>query len=227
MATKYTSKLANERVLVLGGTSGIGFCVVEAALEHGARVIIASSKQSKLDQTVARLKKSYPTQTEKQPILTHVCDLSDIPNLNANLESLLQAATVDGTIKLNHIVTTAGNAVHVPVLTDVTAEDIYRSMDVRLVAPFVLAKHIPQYVEQSTKSSFTVTGGMFSRRPYPGCALLATVTSAVEGLARGLAQDLKPVRVNAVAPGAVLTELHSGHSQEALDALLQQFEMVP
>lgn len=221
--TKYTSKLANQHVLVLGGTSGIGFCVAEAALEHGARVIIASSKQSKLDKTVARLKESYPTQTEQQPILAYVCDLSDIRNLDTNLDSLLRAATVGGTVKLNHIVTTAGNAVNVPALSDVTVEDIYRSMDVRLVAPSILAKYIPKYVEKSSKSSFTVTGGMFSRRPYPGCTLLATVTSAVEGLARGLAQDVKPVRVNAVAPGAVLTEHHSGHSPEALDDLLKQF----
>ncbi|KAJ5155147.1 NAD(P)-binding protein [Penicillium capsulatum] len=223
MATKYTTKLSQQRVLILGGTSGIGFCVAEAALEHGARVIIASSQRSKLDQTLARLNQSYPAQAAEQPILTHVCDLSDIPNLEANLESLLQAATDDGAVKLNHIVTTAGNAVNVPALADVTAEDIYRSMDVRLVAPSILAKYIPKYVEQSPQSSFTITGGMFSRRPHPGCTLLATVTSAIEGLARGLAHDVKPVRVNAVAPGAVLTGLHSGHSQEELNALVQRF----
>ena len=223
MGTKYTSKLTNQRVLILGGTSGIGFCVAEAALEHGAMVIIASSNQSKLDQTVARLQKTYPTQVAKHPIITHVCDLSDIPNLDSNLESLLRVATADGTRKLNHVVTTAGNAVRLPPLADVTPEDVYRIMDVRLVAPAILAKYIPKYVEQSTASSFTLTGGMFGRKPAPGWALGAAVTSGVEGLARGLAQDVKPVRVNTVAPGAVLTELHSTHSKENLDVLLQHF----
>jgi NAD(P)-dependent dehydrogenase (short-subunit alcohol dehydrogenase family) len=43
MSTKYASKLQNKRMLVLGGTSGIGFCVAEASVESGAVVIVASS----------------------------------------------------------------------------------------------------------------------------------------------------------------------------------------
>ena len=60
MAPKYISKLQGKRVLVLGGTSGIGFCVAEAAVEHGATVIISSSRQAKIDNTIQRLTSSYP-----------------------------------------------------------------------------------------------------------------------------------------------------------------------
>ncbi|KAJ5089820.1 hypothetical protein N7532_008504 [Penicillium argentinense] len=225
MATslKYTSKLANQRVLVLGGTSGIGFCVAEAALEHGAHLVISSSNQEKLDRTVKRLKESYPSQTEKQTITTHVCDLSDAVSLDANIQSLFQAATNGGTVKLNHVVTTAGDMLKRPSLEEVTPEIIYSGMNVRFVAPAIMAKYIQKYVEPSTSSSFTVTGGVRSHKPAPGWSVVSAVGSAVEGLARGLAVDLKPIRVNVVSPGAVHTELFSLFPKEQLDAMLEFF----
>lgn len=226
MATpgKYTSKLANQRVLVLGGTSGIGYCVAEAALEHGAQIIISSSNPSKLDKTVARLKDAYPTQTEKQPITTHVCDLSDSANLDTNLESLFKAVTSNGAIKLNHVVTTAGDALELPPLDQITPDLVNRGMNVRFVAPAVMAKYIQQYVERSPASSFTMTGGVRGRKPALGWSLATAVSTAVEGLARGLALDLKPIRVNVVAPGAVHTELFAAFPTEQLDAMIQHFK---
>lgn len=221
---KYTNKLAGQRVLILGGTSGIGFGVAEAALEHGANLVISGSKQSKLDKTVERLKEAYPTQTQKQTIATHVCDLSDAANLDANFEALFQAATVGGTVKLNHVVTTAGDALQLPPLTGITADVVQTSMNVRFVAPAVMAKYIPKYVENSPASSFTMTGGVRGRKPAPGWSLATAVSCAAEGLARGLALDLKPIRVNVVSPGAVHTELFSGFPKEQLDVMLQMFK---
>lgn len=219
---KYTSKLANQHVLILGGTSGIGFCVAEAALEHGANIAISSFNQSKLDKTVARLKEAYPTQSEKQRITTHVCNLADVANLDANLEALFQAATNGGAIKLNHVVTTAGDALQLPAVSEITPESIYSSMNVRFIAPAMMAKYVAKYVESSPTSSFTMTGGMRSHKPAPGWSLVTAVGSAVEGLGRGLAVDLKPIRVNVVSPGAVHTELFSNFPQEALGAILQK-----
>ena len=52
MSTRYTDKLDSQRVLVIGGSTGIGFAVAQAALEHGAHVIISSSNQSKIDAAI-------------------------------------------------------------------------------------------------------------------------------------------------------------------------------
>ncbi|OOF98735.1 hypothetical protein ASPCADRAFT_162396 [Aspergillus carbonarius ITEM 5010] len=224
MTPKYTNKLAGQRVLVLGGTSGIGFCVAEAALEHGADLVISSSSQTKLDKTVARLKEAYPTQTEKQTIITHVCDLSDSAQLDANFEALFQAATLDGTKKLNHVVTTAGDALLLPPLSGVTADLFQRGMNVRCVAPAVMAKYLEKYVENSPSSSFTLTSGVRGSRPAPGWSVMTAVCAAVEGLARGLAVDLKPIRVNVVSPGAVYTEIFAKLPKEQLDGILEAFK---
>lgn len=72
--SKFFSKLANTRVLVLGGSTGIGKAVAEGALEHGAIVIISSSSESKLAATVDDMVKRYPDR--KDYITSHVCDLS-------------------------------------------------------------------------------------------------------------------------------------------------------
>ncbi|KAJ5759632.1 NAD(P)-binding protein [Penicillium odoratum] len=222
--SKYTSKLANQRVLILGGSSGIGFAVAEAAIEYGAHIILCSSNQSKLDNAVARLKAAYPTQTSTQTIITHVCDLSDAANLDTALETLFQVATVNGAHKLNHIVTTAGDGVNVPPLDQTDAQTAYKGMNVRLVAPIVMAKFIPKYVESSPSSSFTLTGGVRGRKPGPGWSVVTAVSAGIEGLARGLALDLAPVRVNTVAPGAVNTELFASIPEGMREQVFNSFK---
>lgn len=220
---KYISKLANQRILILGGTSGLGYCVAEAALEHGAHLVLSSSNQSKLDKAVARLKEAYPTQSKTQSIITQVCDLSDAANLDANLESLFKTATSNGTVKLNHVVSTAGDALKMPSLDQFTPDLVTSGMQVRFIALAVMAKYIEKYVEPSPASSFTMTSGATGRKPLPGWTMASAITSAVEGLARGLALDLKPIRVNAVSPGPVNTEFFDAFPKEQLDAMMEHF----
>jgi NAD(P)-dependent dehydrogenase (short-subunit alcohol dehydrogenase family) len=220
---KYTSKLQNSRVLIIGGTSGLGFAVAEAALEHGADIIISSSNPAKLEKTIERLKTTYPSQAEKQRIVTHACNLSEASNLDSNLEILLKAATDNGATKLNHIVFTAGDALVRPALKDITPDVINKANTVRYIAPMMLAKHISNFMEISPASSYILTGGATSHKPRPGWPLGAGLAAGVEGLMRGLAVELKPVRVNLVQPGAVHTELFAGFPAEQLDNILQSF----
>ncbi|KAF3293688.1 hypothetical protein TWF132_004646, partial [Orbilia oligospora] len=57
---KFTNKLASKNILIIGGTSGIGFAVAEASLEQDANVTIASSSPSKLQSAISRLQSAYP-----------------------------------------------------------------------------------------------------------------------------------------------------------------------
>ncbi|KAJ5700904.1 NAD(P)-binding protein [Penicillium malachiteum] len=221
-AGKHTSKLANQRVLILGGSSGLGFGVAEAAFELGAHLVLCSSNQSRLDAAAARLKEAFPTQAEKQSIVTHAVDLSDVANLDATLEALLQKATNDGANKLNHIVSSAGDGVVLSPLENINAQLIYKVMNVRLVAPATMAKFIPKYMEVSPSSSITLTSGVRGRQPLPEWSVITATCAAIEGLTRGLALDLAPIRVNAVAPGVVDTELFdylAGERDAAMQAL--------
>jgi NAD(P)-dependent dehydrogenase (short-subunit alcohol dehydrogenase family) len=222
ITSKYTSKLRNKRVLVLGGTSGIGFCVAEASIESGATVIVSSSRQPKIDTTIERIKSSYPDCEAR--ISGHACDLANTETLEQNLEDLLKFATSGGKEKLDHVVFTAGDSFALKGLVDMTVDSIQKLPTVRFVAVILLAKLlVPKYITSSAKSSITLTGGVNSTKPGAGWSVLAGWGAAIEGLVRGFAVDLKPIRVNCVAPGAVNTELVQSFAGDRLDAILKHF----
>ena len=216
---KYTSKLHNARVLVIGGTSGLGFCVAEAALEHGAQVCIAGSKQPKLDKAVSRLQSTYPDKASK--VHGHVCDLSQPEELESNIETLLKAAAAD--TKIDHIAFTAGDLLKLVPIAEATVESIQKGGTVRFLAPLLLGKLAPKYLSPGPGSSITLTGGTRSQRPAKGWTIMAAWASGIEGMIRGLAVDLAPVRVNLVRPGAVHTELFDVFHKERLEGILQGY----
>jgi NAD(P)-dependent dehydrogenase (short-subunit alcohol dehydrogenase family) len=205
LTMKYVNKLENKHILVFGATSGIGFCVAEACVEFGARVTISGSNQERLDKTVQRLVESYPSSKDK--IKTAVGDLSDETTVESNIKAVLEKATDGGQDKINHIAFTAGDALKIKSVFETSIEVIRKAQVVRLLGPIMIAKHIRDYIEISPDSSFTITGGVNTSKPGPGWSVQAASGGAGEGLARGLAVDLAPVRVNLVAPGAILTEL--------------------
>ncbi|KAL8947803.1 MAG: hypothetical protein Q9222_005951, partial [Ikaeria aurantiellina] len=217
--SKYTSVLHDKHVLVLGGTSGIGFCVAEASLEYGATVCIASSKQSKLDQKIAQLKSTYPALTSK--ISGHTCDLSQPQQLESNIQSLLKRATGEGATKLDHIVFTAGDALKIVPVAETSVDAILACGNVRFLAPMILAKYAARYMSPGPASSLTLTGGTIAQRPIKGWSVTAAWGAGIEGMTRGLAVDLAPIRVNMVSPGAVKTELFEGFPKETTEAALE------
>ena len=95
-------------------------------------------------------------------------------------------------------------------------------MDVRLFSSIFLAKLAPAYMTVSSRSSITFTSGVNAAKPMAGWSVAAAGGGAREGLTRGLAVDLKPIRVNGVSPGAILTELFdtfAGGDPERLEAI--------
>ncbi|KAH6684821.1 short-chain dehydrogenase [Plectosphaerella plurivora] len=225
-ALRSTSKLQGKRVLVFGGSSGVGFSVAEAALEHGVDVIISSSNQSRLDKAVDRLVAGLESTASDSSsrISSVVCNLGDVASLKENLRAALESATVGRTRLLDHVVFTAGSPINIRPLPEMTAEAISETYFVRAIAPAVLAGLLADYIHQSVASSLTLTGGVNTHRPAPGWAPLASVGAAVEGLARGLAVDLKPLRVNVVCLGAIHTELFSAFGADQLPAALEGFK---
>lgn len=219
-ALKYTNKLQGSRILVLGASTGIGFCVAEAALEHGAHVIISSSNQKKLDNALARLQDHARAIGISPEVLSaKTCDLANPDTMEESILSLYEFATKNG--KLDHVALTAGDSLTITALEETTIQDIQKATMVRFNSAIILAKHLPKYINQAVKSSFTLTGGSNSWRPNPQWAVIAGIGGSVEAFARGAAVDLHPIRVNAVQPGAVHTELFDSIPKDRLDAVLK------
>lgn len=227
-ALKYLSKLQGQRVLIFGGASGIGFAVAEASIEHGAEVVVSGFSEAKLSTALRRLRAVdsplSPTpkgSTDRASGIT--CDLARPEGLEADLERVLNFATAHGTRLLDHVVFTAGDPLRIVRLPDASLDAVQKASLVRVAAPTMLAKLLPRFVRQSGSSSLTLTSGVTAHKPQPGWSIMIAAAGAVEALTRGLALDLSPLRVNAVSPGAVHTELFSDIPEDRLPSVLDKF----
>lgn len=209
---KYSNKLQGSRVLVIGGSSGIGFCTAEVCLEYGALVTIASSNASKVETAVSKLQASYPSARSNVHGLT--VDLSVPDSLESNLKTLFEQTVKGMGDKLDHVVYTAGDALAMMKLSDMTMDSILKAGQIRFFAPLLAAKFIPQYVKNTHESSYTITTGSISERPMPNWSVIGSYAGGHHAMVRNLALDMKPIRVNGVSPGVVDTELWSMPEEE-------------
>ncbi|KAL8686746.1 MAG: hypothetical protein Q9218_006895 [Villophora microphyllina] len=212
-AQKYINKLAGARVLVIGGTSGIGFCVAEACLENKCTVILSSSQQSKIESSISRLLKTYPSARDR--LSGHPCDLAS-PNVEDNIKSLFSKI---GTV-LDHIVFTAGDRLVTMPLKEVTLETIQRAGMVRFNGAMLLAKHAVEHLAPGPNSSLTLTTGTVSEKPIADWTVSASYAAGLHSMMRNLALDMKPTRVNLISPGAVQTELWDWIPKEQLEPMM-------
>lgn len=217
---KYLNKLQDKRVLIFGGTSGMGHAVAEALLEHGAKIVISGSNTESLQRAVGRLQKTYPD-VKSDRIVTAACDLVQTDTLEARLRELLQEVASKDPQKIDHVVFTAGN--QFDAAGGITGTDIplvHDIMAVRVYAPILIAKVIAttDYINKSASTSFTFTSGTAHARPPKAWPIISMMSGALQGLATGLAVDLAPIRVNVVNPGLFKTELASKWVPEALEA---------
>jgi NAD(P)-dependent dehydrogenase (short-subunit alcohol dehydrogenase family) len=220
MDSKYLNKLQGQRVLIVGGTKGIGYGVAEAALEFGGAVIVASSKEQNVVAAVEQLKKSYPEASER--VSGQLIDMV-AQDLEAELERAFQTITSAGG-KVDHIVETAGEGLTPITIDNATIEGLEQASRGRVAGTTILAKFARRYMHQRHTSSFTMTGGILGYKPPPGLGLVAGIAGAKDGLRRGLAVDMAPVRVNLVSPGFIhttLIEQRAGGNPEKLEEILK------
>ncbi|PVH86283.1 NAD(P)-binding protein [Cadophora sp. DSE1049] len=193
MATQKYNKLAGKHVLVIGGTSGIGFSVAEASLESGARVTISSSNPNRVRSSITSLQASYPHAT----ITGHVCDLSQ-PSLESDV-----AALFEKTGKVDHIIFTAGDSLAQMPLSSITLPSLIAAGQIRFFAPLIVAKIGSKYLTPDPESSIVLTMGAVGERPTKDWSVIASYAAGLHGMTRNLALDLRPVRVNCVLTGRV------------------------
>lgn len=184
--------LKNKRVLVIGGTSGIGLGVAIAVAERGAVPIVASRRQSSVDSALARL---------PEGAIGATVDLTD----EASLDAL--ARTVGD---IEHLVFTAGESLELASLADLTPARITGFFATRFVGALSAVRVFAPRI--AAGGSVTLTSGTAAEQPGFG-ALPVSVCGAMNALTTALAVELAPIRVNAVAPGVVRTPLWDNMSE--------------
>ncbi len=191
--------LRDQRVVILGGSSGIGFAVAECAAAEGARVVIGSSRQAKVDTAVAKL---------GQAASGHPVDVRDEAGL---------AAFFGAVGAFDHLVFTAGDwgaGVRPGPLASLDLAAAQAAPNVRFWGALAAVKHAQPHISQA--GSITLTDGLLAHRPMKGSPLTPAFGGAIEHLVGGLAMDLAPVRVNTVCPGLIMTEVVQEYPPETV-----------
>lgn len=147
---RFTSKLAGQRILLVGGTGGVGVSVAQALIEFGATVILSSSRETKVNQVIAFLVNDYPE--AKDRISGHSCDLAS-ESVEENVENLFRKVG-----EVDHIVYMAGDRLPTVPLEDITLGKWQKCNQVRTIAAILVVKIGTKYMKKDRKSSIVLTG---------------------------------------------------------------------
>jgi NAD(P)-dependent dehydrogenase (short-subunit alcohol dehydrogenase family) len=179
--------LQNQRVVILGGSSGIGLAVAEQAASQGAKIVVASSNAERLQKAI----ESIGGEAQGQ-----VVDASDERAVETFFAKL-------GTF--DHLIFTAGDSLSVQDLGTTDLKQARRAFELRYWSALAAVKYGSPKIRMG--GSIVLTTGVAGRRPHKGWVVAASVCGSIEALTRALAIELAPIRVNAVSPGVIRTNL--------------------
>jgi NAD(P)-dependent dehydrogenase (short-subunit alcohol dehydrogenase family) len=195
--------LQQKRVVVVGGSSGIGLAVAQQAASQGAKVVIVSSNAERVQKAVECIG------GEAQGQAVNVSDEGAVATFFAKLGSF------------DHLVFTAGDSLHLRDLATTDLQEARRAFELRYWAALAAVKYGSPHIRKG--GSIVLTTGIAGQRPQKGWLIAASVcgTRTIEALTRALAVELAPIRVNAVSPGVVRTNLWQTMSASEREGLYE------
>jgi len=210
-------RLKDKVAIITGGSRGIGYATAEAFLREGATVIIAASSKASADKAVASLKEKYPDR--------RIGGIS--PNLSSleDVRSIFRAVT--GTFGcVDILVNNAGVSESTP-FTEYTEEAFDKVMDLNVKGVFNATRAAVECMVPRGEGVILSTSSMVSKYGQPSGFAYPASKFAVNGLTVSLARELGPkgIRVNAVAPGIIETDMMKAVPKEVIDPLISQIPL--
>jgi NAD(P)-dependent dehydrogenase (short-subunit alcohol dehydrogenase family) len=194
-------RFQNQRIVILGGTSGLGLATAKAAADEGASIVVVSSNSERVEEALGQL----PSTAEGR--LTNLLDEAAVRMLFGEIGGL------------DHLVYTAGEALQLGPIADTSVDVARGALELRVWGAFMAVKYAVPHIRQG--GSIVLTSGTAGPRPQAGWSVGALICSGMEGLARALAVELAPIRVNIVRPGVVRTDLWGSLDEAERDALYE------
>lgn len=173
------------RVLIAGGSSGVGLSTARLLIQCGATVVVNGRDRMKLESVQRQLGAQASVAAFDA----------------ANAEDRRRALAEIG--KFDHLVVALSGGKGAGPFAQVTQADVRSGFDAKFWSHFALAQESLPYL--SASGSITFVSAISARAANPGTAGLAAINSAIEGLVKPLAVELRPRRINAVSPGVVDT----------------------
>jgi 3-oxoacyl-[acyl-carrier protein] reductase len=186
--------LHGRRVLITGGSRGIGFAVAEALAAEGAAIGLVARDAAGLTEAAARLK------PRGVPVATAVADVTDIPQLKQAVADV--AAALGG---LDRLVANAGGTVGRGNLTSAGDGDFTATFALNAGHAAELIRAGLPYLKAAGGGAVVIISSVTGMRPAPRTAYAAAKAAEIH-LAATAAQELAPagVRVNCVSPGSIM-----------------------
>lgn len=193
-----TKRFENRAVLVTGATSGIGRAVAKALGAEGARVVAAGRRKDRLEETADAIRAAGGQ------AVTVTGDVRDEAACAGWVRTAVsEFGGLDGLVNAAGVLGSGG-------LMNADADEWDRQMDINVRSLFVLTRlAVPELIKR--KGAVVNISSVAGLRPYPNLMPYCVSKAAVDMFTRCAALDLAPdgVRVNAVNPGVVVTELHT------------------
>jgi gluconate 5-dehydrogenase len=189
--------VTGQVVLASGGSRGIGRAIAEGFAQRGARVIITGRDQASLEQTVSTMAVAG---TKVQAV---VCDVAQ----PTAIELLVERVTSEYG-RIDTLINSAGVNRRKPAVT-VTEEDYDYILDINLKGAFLLSQAVGRHMLQRRSGSQINIASLATDRPLKHAGPYAMSKAALGQMTRSLALEWGPhgVRVNAIAPGFIITDL--------------------
>ena len=183
--------LAGTTTAIVGGTSGIGLATAHQIVAAGGKVIVISRSQEKVDSAKTALGESADG---------IAMDATNEEQVKATFNSIAEKH------KLNHIVLSSGGAGPSGAFLE---QDQAGLMDIwmkKYWCEVLPARYATPHLPKTSDSSITFVTGILNKKIIPGVGQKVAVNAALEALAKGLAVDLKPIRVNCISPDSLTEE---------------------
>lgn len=202
--------LSGRTAIVTGGTRGIGLSIAEALVQCGANVCVASRKPEACVAAADKLRSLRGGAAVGVP--SHIGDLNAIDNL--------VAATVEEFGGVDIVINNAANGLALP-LGEITPQAWAKSFSVNLQGPVFLVQAALPYLRESQHAAVlnVVSAGAFIFSPV--VSMYSAAKAAMVSFTRSMAAELvsQGIRVNALAPGSVDTDMIRGNSPEFIDTI--------
>jgi NAD(P)-dependent dehydrogenase (short-subunit alcohol dehydrogenase family) len=181
-------RFRGQKIVVIGGSSGMGFATAKMAAEEGAAVIIASRSEERLQKAKVQI------EGEVEVLTVDIRDEGSVKTF------------FDKVGEFDHL-TTPGNEAAMGAFLELDTKTAKAAFDSKFWGQYHAAKYGAPKMRGG--GSITFFAGIWSQRPVPGGSVITAINSAIEGLCRALAGELAPIRVNTVSPGIVDTPIYS------------------
>jgi NAD(P)-dependent dehydrogenase (short-subunit alcohol dehydrogenase family) len=184
--SQYGSTLRGQTLVVIGGSAGIGLETARRARAEGAKVILTARNPEPLERAAR----------EVDAISTTAFDATDFKLLNKFFDDL--------PFVVDHVLVTGPGPYYAP-LAEFDFERARQDIESHLLLPIQIARNARTKVRAGGTLLFM--GGVGGRSTAPGLVLISALTAALPAMARTLALELAPIRVNVIAAGFVDTPL--------------------